>query len=151
MKRRNFLGLLVLSTSSLCAIDFRETKAEAWEARNLSDAAIKLYGKEKFVTLQKSKKVEIEADKFIVPNARQIPIKFKSELVAKSVALFQTANEQSLVAVFTMNKEMIINHEINIRMDMKGTVFVVLEGMDNRLYYTRQFIDVNEIRCVAGG
>lgn len=151
MKRRNFLISLPFLSSYVVALDFRKTKEEAWEARKLNDAAIQLYGKEKFSTLQKSIRVEIEADKFIVPNARKIPIKFKSDIEAKSVALFQTANEQSLVAVFSMNKEMIIDYELNIHLDMKGTVFVVVEGVDGNLYYTRQFIDVNEIRCVAGG
>ncbi len=151
MKRRNFLTLIPFSTILLSAVDFRETHKEAWEARKLNDAAIKLYGKEKFSSLKKSSKITIEADKFIVPNARQIPIKFRTNINAKSVALFQTANDQSLVAVFSVNEHMIIDYELNIRMDMKGTLFVVVEGLDDKLYYTRQFIDVNEIRCMSGG
>ncbi|CAA6806934.1 MAG: Sulfur oxidation protein SoxYZ sulfur covalently binding protein SoxYZ [uncultured Sulfurovum sp.] len=151
MKRRHFLALASLSSSYLFAIDFRETKAKAWKARKLNDAAVKLYGEEKFATLQVSDRVVIEADKFIVPNARQIPVKFRSDIEAKSVALFQTANDQSLVAVFSINKGMIIDYELNIRMDRKGTFFVVVEGLDDKLYYTRQFIDVNEIRCSSGG
>lgn len=150
MKRRNFLALSTLSTSYLWGVDFRERSPEAWSSRKLSDAARKLYGNDKFATLQKSDKVQIEADKFIVPDAQQIPIKFKSDIEAKSVAIFQTANEQSLVAVFTLNKAMIIDYEVNIRMDMKGTLFVVVEGIDEKLYYSRHFIDVNEIRCMAG-
>jgi len=151
MKRRSFLTIISFSISNLWGVDFRETKSEAWASRKLNDAAMELYGKEKFSTLQKSSRVEIEADKFIVPNARQIPIGFKSDIDAKSIALFQTANEQSLVAVFSIHKEMLIDYEVNIRMDMKGTVFVVVEGTDDKLYYTRQFIDVNEIRCMSGG
>ena len=76
MKRRHFLALASLSSSYLFAIDFRETKEKAWKARKLNDAAIELYGKDKFKTLQVSDNVVIEADKFIVPNARQIPVKF---------------------------------------------------------------------------
>jgi len=156
MQRRQFLALTTLSTTyffslPLLATDFRQLKPKAWRDRKLNESAVALYGQEKFATLQKSDKVEIEADKFIVPNARQIPIKFKTEIEAKSVAIFQTANDQSLVAVFTITKDMIVDYEVNIRMDMKGTLFVVVEGVDNRLYYARHFIDVNEIRCVASG
>lgn len=151
MNRRNFLTLTTLSSSYLFAKDFYEEKREAWQKHKLNEAAKALYGEEKFGSLQESERVVIEADKFIVPNSRQIPIKFKTDIEAKSVAIFQTANDQSLLAVFSIAKDMIIDYEINIRMEMKGTLFVVVEGVDNKLYYNRHFIDVNGLSCVAGG
>ncbi len=151
MKRRSFLLWSGLSCSSLLGMDFHETAKEAWEARTLNDAALKLYGKEKFTTLSKSNEVVIEADKFIVPDQMQIPIRFYSAIEAKSVAIFQTANEQSLVAVFELNENMIIDYTLNIFMQMKGTLFVVIEGINGKLYYTRHYIDVNSMNCLAGG
>ena len=151
MKRRSFLLLSSLSCSSLLGMDFHETAKEAWEARTLNDAALKLYGKEKFATLSKSNEVVIEADKFIVPDQMQIPIRFYSDIKAKSVAIFQTANEQSLVAVFELNENMIIDYTFNLFMEMKGTLFVVIEGIDGKLYYSRHFIDINSMSCLSGG
>lgn len=151
MKRRSFLLLSGLSCSSLLGVDFYETPKEAWEARTLNEAALKLYGKEKFATLTKSDELVIEADNFIVPDARQIPIRFYSDIKAKSAAIFQTANEQSLVAVFHLNENMIIDYTFNLFMQMKGTLFVVIEGIDGKLYYSRHFIDVNSMSCLSGG
>ncbi len=55
---------------------------------------------------------------------------------AKTVAVFQDANPKSLVAVFHVNEDSMIAYELNIRMEFKGTVFAVLEGLDGKLYYT---------------
>jgi hypothetical protein len=135
--------------ASLYGMNFRTLKPNAWDQRQLNDAALELYGQEKFATLQKSKDVIIEAEKAMVRDAREIPIRFKTDIDAKSVAIFQTANDRSLVAVFDIEKDMIVNYELNIKMDRKGTLFVVVEATDNRLYYARHFIDVSAFRCVA--
>ncbi|HHS93240.1 MAG TPA: hypothetical protein ENK82_07825, partial [Campylobacterales bacterium] len=144
-----FMALMALSTTLLSAIDLTKLKPSVWKARKLNEAALELYGQKKFATLQKSEAIVIEAEKAIVRDAQQIPIRFKTEIEAQSVALFQTGNDQSLVAVFNIEEGMIIDYELNIRMDRKGTFFVVVEGVDNRLYYKRHFIDVSSFRCVA--
>jgi sulfur-oxidizing protein SoxY len=133
----------------LYGTDFRTLKSNAWDARELNDAALELYGQEKFATLQKSNDVIIEAEKAMVRNAQEVPIRFTTNIDAKSVAIFQTANDQSLVAVFDIQKDMIVDYELNIRMDRKGTLFVVVEGRDNQLYYSRHFLDISSFKCVA--
>jgi len=149
MKRRNFLFFSLLTPAFLSAVNFRTLKPNAWDARQLNDGALELYGKEKFDTLQKTDEIIIEAEKAMVRDAREIPIRFKTEIDAKSVAIFQTANDRSLVAVFDIQKEMIVDYELNIKMDRKGTLFVVVEASNNQLYYARHFIDVSAFKCVA--
>lgn len=149
MKRRDFLRFSIVAPVVVSAMEVRNIKPDAWSARKLNDAALALYGKEKFGTLQESSEVIIEAEKALVRDAQQIPIRFKTDIDAKSVAIFQTANDQSLVAVFDINDEMIVDYELNIQMERKGTLFVVVEATNNRLYYARHFIDVSAFKCVA--
>lgn len=154
MQRRTFIaGTFItgtwLSSTMLFGLDLKNLKPSVWEAKKLNDAAIEVYGEEKFATLQKSNDIVIEAEKALVRDSRQIPIRIQTDIDAKSVSIFQTANDQSLVAVFEIQKEMIVDYELNIRMDRKGTLFVVVEATDNRLYYTRQFIDVSAFKCIA--
>ena len=151
MKRRAFLSSSLFLGSSLLALDFRVTKSQAWRETELNKAAIELYGKEKFATLQKSSQIELIAPKAMVENSLEIPIQVKSDLKAKSVALFQTANEKSLVAVMSIEKGMKINYGLTIRMEMRGTLFAVVEGEDDRLYYARAYIEVPSMSCMAGG
>jgi len=148
MKRRHFLvSLLTLSLMKLNAVNFREEKPEAWIKSNLNSAAAALYGDKKFAAIKESTKVELIAAKSIVRDPEQIPIQIKSKIKAKSVAIFQDANPQSLVTVFTVEEDGIIDYELNIKMEIKGTLFVVVEGIDGVLYYARQFIDVVHLRC----
>lgn len=149
MQRRTFMVWTALSSTMLFGFDLKKLKPSAWSAKQLNEAAIEVYGQEKFATLQKTTEITIEAEKALVRDSRQIPIRFYTDIDAKSLAIFQTANDQSLVAVFNVNDGMIIDYELNISMDRKGTLFVVVEGVDDRLYYARHFIDVSSFKCVA--
>jgi hypothetical protein len=55
------------------------------------------------------------------------------------------------VAVFHVSEDSIIEYELNIRMEFKGTVFAVLEGLDGQLYYTREYVDILTLSCMASG
>ena len=149
MHRRTFLTISTLSFITLHAVNFRESKKEAWKMRNINDTMIKLYGKKQFSSIKKSTYIELIAPKHLVENAYAIPITIKSNIQAKSIAVLQTANEQSLVAVFTVPKNGIINYTINIKMERKGTLFIVLETEDKQLYYVRQFIEISSLSCVG--
>ena len=135
---------------NLHAIDFRESKKEAWKARDINNTMIKLYGKEAFSSIKKSENIELIATKHLVENASSIPITIKSKIKAKSVAIIQTANEQSLIAVFSVPKNETIHYTTNIRMERKGTLFIVVEALNGQLYYVRQFIEVSSLSCVSG-
>lgn len=149
LNRRLFL-LSMLSFSYLSAIDFHETKPEAWEKSTLNEAAMALYGKKMFSTIKKSTNVALDVPKHIVRDAENIAVGIKSNIMAKSVAIFQDANPKALVAVFTIHDHDMIDLEINIKMEFKGTLFAVVEGSNGVLYYTRAFVDVLCLPCVTG-
>jgi len=154
MNRRQFLVLSVCIfpyTAEVLADDYRKSKPLAWQASSINDAAIALYGREKFATIQKSTDIELIVPKGIVKDREEIPVSIHSTLKAKTLAIFQDANPKSLVAVFDIGKESIIEYELNIRMQFKGTVFAVLEGLDGKLYYTRAYVDILTLSCMASG
>jgi len=130
------------------SIDFRATLPKVWRATELNDAAIALYGKDKFATITKSKYVELIVPHITIVDASQIPITINSSLKAKSLALFQDKEPFSLIAVFDTHGKDIISYEINIRKEIKGTLFAVVETEDGKLYYARAFLDVLCIPCM---
>ncbi len=154
MNRRHFLVLgfsLFPYTAEVLAVDYRKYKPLAWKASSINDAAMALYGREKFATIQKSADIELIVPRGIVEDRDEIPITIRSILKAKTLAIFQDANPESLVAVFDMSEESVVEYELNIRMQFKGTVFAVLEGLDGKLYYTRAYVDILTLSCMASG
>jgi sulfur-oxidizing protein SoxY len=152
MKRRQFLALgfsIFPCFTQAMAVDYRAYKPKAWMASSINEAAMALYGREKFSTIQKSEQIELIVPRGIVKDREEIFVTIRSDMKAKSVAIFQDANPKSLVAVFHVNENSIIEYEFNMRMAFKGTVFAVIEGIDGRLFYTREFIDILTLSCMA--
>ncbi|HSR74412.1 MAG TPA: thiosulfate oxidation carrier protein SoxY, partial [Sulfurovum sp.] len=140
MRRRHFLALgfcVVPYALQALIVDYRKNRPEAWRASTINDAALELYGREKFATIQKSADIELLVPKPMVEDRENIPISIRSTIKAKTVALFQDANPGSLVAVFHVPEEGIVSYVLTIRMAFKGTLFGVIEGLDGKLYYTR--------------
>jgi sulfur-oxidizing protein SoxY len=130
-------------------VDYRKLNPEAWKASSINEAAMALYGREKFSTIQKSEQIELMVPTGIVKNREEIPITIRTAIKAKTVAIFQDANPESLVAVFHVHENSIIEYEFNMTMAFKGTVFAVIEGLDGRLYYTREYVDILTLSCMA--
>ena len=154
MNRRHFLVLgfcIFPYRAEVMADDYRKSKPLAWKASSINDAAMALYGREKFATIQKSTDVELIVPKGTVKDREEIPITIRSPIKAKTLAIFQDGNPESLVAVFEISEVSIIEYELNIRMAFKGTVFAVLEGLDGKLYYTRAYVDILTLSCMASG
>ncbi|WP_373030123.1 thiosulfate oxidation carrier protein SoxY [Sulfurovum sp.] len=153
MKRRHFLalGLCLLYMTQVLAVDYRKRNPEAWTSSSLNNATMALYGREKFATIQKSADIELIVPKGVVDDRENIPVTIRSNIKAKTVAIFQDANPKSLVAVFHVSEDSIIEYELNIKMERKGTIFAVLEGLDGKLYYTREYIDILTLSCMASG
>lgn len=152
MKRRHFLALGISVfpyTLQALSTDIKESIPSAWNATSINEAAMALYGREKFATIQKSTDIELIVPKGVVEDREEIPLAIYSKMKAKTVAIFQDANPKSLVAVFHVNANSIIAYELNIRMAFKGTVFAVLEGLDGKLYYTREHIEILTLSCMA--
>jgi len=145
MIRRNFLkvgsGLVALvASSSLLAVDYRKTKPKAWFVKNDTNAngidlkgtnaAIKsIFGTSKTI----SGNVKIKAPK-VAENGAIIPINVSTKLKAKRIALFQSANSESLIAIFDVPKNGIPNYDVRIRMGKTATVTAVIETTDGKLY-----------------
>jgi sulfur-oxidizing protein SoxY len=154
MKRRNFLALgfcVIPYIAQAVSIDYRKRNPGAWKASSINDAAMALYGRKKFATIQKSTDIALIVPKGVVDDRENIPVTIGSSIKAKTVALFQDANPKSLVAVFHVSEDSIIEYEFNMKMERKGTVFAVLEGLDGKLYYTREYIDILTLSCMASG
>jgi len=154
MNRRHFLVLgfcIFPYTAEVMADDYRKSKPLAWKASSINDAAMALYGREKFATIQKSTDIELIVPKGAIKDREEIPITIRSPIKAKTLSIFQDGNPESLVAVFEISEVSIIEYELNIRMAFKGTVFAVLEGLDGKLYYTRAYVDILTLSCMASG
>jgi len=136
MNRRNFMGFGVLAMatlpatlSALSSIDFRQTKPDAWTAHTVADAIKALYGDIK----PEESGVTIKAPK-VASNGGAIPVTVKSDIAAKSVAVFQDANPEATVCVFSCDKDSIIDYMFKIKMKKSGTITAILEGQDGKFY-----------------
>jgi len=142
MDRRKFLGLglaaVALVPASLSAVNFRKEKPDTWTAHNVDDAIKALYGDIKPTA---SDDVTVKAPK-IASNGGAIPVTIKSSIDAKSVALFQDANPESAVAVFTIVEGSIIDFTTKIKMKASGSITVIVEGKDGKFYSTNQKLEV---------
>lgn len=154
MRRRHFLALgfcVFPYAMQAMSVDYRKSKPKAWSASSINEAALALYGREKFATIQKSADIELLVPKPMVEDRENISISIHSTIKAKTVAIFQDANPLSLVAVFHVGEEGIVSYAFTIRMAFKGTLFGVIEGLDGNLYYTRQYVDILTMSCMASG
>jgi sulfur-oxidizing protein SoxY len=147
MNRRKFLGLgAVVAASaiipaSLSATDFRKTKPKAWTAKKV-DVAIK----EVFGTSKTTKgKVKLKAPD-IAENGSVIPVTISSKLAGKTVALFQDANPEATVAVFTVPANGLIDYSIRIKLAKTGVVTAVVD-VDGKLYSASKTVKVTAGGC----
>jgi len=141
MDRREFLNLSVVVAvaipASLSAIDFRATKPDTWTAHNVADSIKALYGD---VKLEESG-VKVKAPK-VASNGGAIPVTVKSDIPAKTVSLFQDANPEATVAVFTVPEGGIVDYMLKIKMKASGKITAVVEGVDGEFYVGSQALEV---------
>jgi hypothetical protein len=135
--------------AQVMAADYRESNPDAWEASSIDTAALALYGKENFSTIQKSTQIEHVVPSVSIVDSQTIPIVIRSSMKARSVAVFQDTNPKSLVAVFKLGKEAIVDYEFTMRVDIKGTIFAVLEDLNGRLHYARKYVDIVALSCIS--
>jgi len=148
MNRRNFLGLSVgvaaaaIIPASLSATDFRATKPKAWTAHNVNDAMTEIFGTSNTTV---SKKVKLKAPD-IAENGAVIPVTISTKMNAKTMAIFQDANPESAVAVFTVPANGIPEYSIRIKMAKTGTVTAVAD-VDGKLYSASKVVKVTIGGC----
>ncbi len=143
MQRRKFLSLGALAAAaavvpaSLSAEDFRKSKPDVWKAKTVEDAIAKLYGK----TATKSDAVKVTTPD-VASNGGQIPVDIKTDIDAKTVAVFQDVNPESAVIVYTIYPGAVIDYSIKMKMKKSGTITVVVEGKDGKLYSASKTLSV---------
>ena len=148
MNRRNFLGLSVgvaaatMIPSSLSATDFRATKPAAFTAHKVDDAIKALFGTS---IVEKSKKVKLKAPD-IAENGAVIPVTASTKMNARTIAVFQDANPEATVAVFTVPANGIPSYSMRIKMAKTGTVTVVAD-VDGKLYSSSKVVKVTIGGC----
>jgi len=148
MNRRNFLtfagSLIALSVvpMNLRATDYRKLKPKVWEAHTIDDATKALYGVKDVI---ETDKIKIKIPK-INSSGAAVPVKFETSLDAKTVALFQDANPESAVAVYETNKYDLQKYDVKIKMAESGTVMVLVESKDGKIYMAKATTEV-----AAGG
>jgi len=142
MDRRKFLGLglaaVALTPVAINAVDFRKEKPDTWTAHTVEDAMSALYGDKK---PEESGKIKLKAPK-VASNGGAIPITVKTDIDAKTVALFQDVNPESAVIVWTVPEGGIVDYSVKIKMKGSGKVTVVVEGKDGKLYSTSKEMEV---------
>ena len=143
MNRRKFLGLglaaaVLVPATTLNAVDFRKTKPDTWTAHNVDDAVKALFGDVKPVA---SDKITLKAPK-VASNGGAIPVTIRTDIKAKTVALFQDINPESAVAVFTVPEGGIVDYSVKIKMKASGKILVVIEDTDGKFHSVEQSLEV---------
>lgn len=147
MTRRKILGLglgvaaATMIPSSLSAVDFRATKPKAWTAEKVDDAIKAVFG----TSATTESGVKIKAPD-IAENGGVIPISFSTKLKAKTVAIFQDANPEATVAVFTIPENGIVDYSVRIRMGKTGKVTIVAD-VDGKLHSASKTVKVTMGGC----
>lgn len=141
MDRRKFLSVSMVAVAvlpaSLSAIDFRATKPDTWTAHTVEDAIKALYGDIK----PEEKGVSVKAPK-VASNGGAIPVTVESDIAAKTVALFQDANPEATVAVFSVAEGGIVDYMMKIKMKKSGKITAIVEGTDGKFYVGTQSLEV---------
>lgn len=145
LNRRKFLGLslgaIAIAGTKLSAEDFRKTKPKAWEATKVDDAVKEIFGS----TATVEEGINLQAPN-IAENGNVVPISFDSKLKASKVAVFQDANPESAVAVFTIPEGGVVDFQIRIKMAKTGNVTVIAEA-DGKLYSNTKEVKVTQGGC----
>ena len=150
MERRKFLNLglvaaavALVPTTGLHAVNFRETKPDAWKAEKSAEAIKAMFGD---APLTKTDKIKFVAPK-LAENGGSIPITLKTDLDIETIALFQDANPRSATIVFSVPEGQKVDYSFRIKMRQTAFVTVVAKAKDGTLYTTNKEIDVSIGGC----
>jgi sulfur-oxidizing protein SoxY len=152
MERRKFLSMtlgalaLAVVPASVRAEDFRKSKPLVWSAKTVDDAMKAMYGTTEFTA--KGVKLKAAGESFdsgklaVASSGGAIPVDFSTDIPAKTIAVFQDANPEAAVCVITTNKYSVNNYSIKIKMGKPGSITIIVEGQDGKLYGAKQTLDV---------
>jgi sulfur-oxidizing protein SoxY len=137
--KKTMLSLVAVAamTVSLSATDYRAEKPDAWTAKTVPTAIKALYGE---ITPAEGE-IKLKAPK-VASNGGAIPVSVKTDIPAKSVAIFQDANPEAAVAVFTVPEGANADFSMKIKMKKSGTITAIVEGKDGKFYSTKLSLEV---------
>ena len=155
MEKRSFLKMIILAAISylpINALNFRKLKPKAWFEENpypyengynnslegVYSALKDLYGNVDFI---ESKDIIITTPA-VTEDGLYTPLRIKTNLNAKTIALLENVNPTSLVSVFNINENMIVDYSLRIKMRTTGYVVVVVETTDKKYYITKQKVRI---------
>jgi sulfur-oxidizing protein SoxY len=157
MERRKFLSLtlgalaLAVAPASVRAEDFRKLKPNVWTAHSMDDAIMAMYGTtttiEEGVKLKAANVAHDSGTMATAANGGAIPIDFSTKIEAKTIAVFQDANPEAAVCAYSVTKYSVNEYSIKIKMGNPGTVKVIVEGTDGKLYSATQKLNVAKGGC----
>lgn len=148
MDRRNFLSLtlgslaLAALPASVKAENYRKLKPAVWTAHTVDDAIKNLYGSTDLI----EKGVKLKTPD-VAANGGAIKVKYSTKIPAKTVSVFQDANPEAAVIVHDVTPYDMTDYEIRIKMAKPGTITVVVEGQDGKLYAAKKSLDVAKGGC----
>ena len=143
MQRRKFLTLGAMAAvatiipARLSAEDFRAEKPAVWTAKTVEDGIAKMYGG--IPTPSDAIKLTIPK---VASNGGQIPVDISTDIPAKTVALFQDANPESAIMVWNVTDDAVVEYSLKIKMKKSGSMTVVVQGKDGKLYSMKKSLDV---------
>ena len=124
-------------TVSLSATDYRAEKPDAWTAHDVPTAIKALYGE---ITPSEGE-IKLKAPK-VASNGGAIPVSVKTDIPAKSIAIFQDANPEAAVVVFAVTEDMVEDFALKIKMKKSGTITAIVEGKDGKFYSKKLTLEV---------
>ena len=131
------LATIAAMTASLNATDYRAEKPDAWTAKDVPSAIKALYGDITPVDGD----VKLKAPK-VASNGGAIPVSVKTDISAKSIAVFQDVNPESTVAVFAIPEGTKADFSMKIKMKKSGSITAVVEGKDGKFYSKKLSLEV---------
>ena len=131
------LAAIAAMTVSLSATDYRVEKADAWTAHDVPTAIKALYGE---ITPAEGE-IKLKAPK-VASNGGAIPVSVKTDIPAKSIAIFQDANPEATVAVFTVPEGAKADFTMKIKMKESGSITAIVEGVDGKFYSKKISLEV---------
>jgi sulfur-oxidizing protein SoxY len=152
MERRNFLSItlgalaLAVVPASVKAQDYRKLKPAVWSAHTVDDALQAMYGTTSYA--QEGVKLKAAGENFdsgkkaVASSGGAIPVEFSTKIPAKTIAVYQDANPEAAVCVYTIGKYDVTDYSIKIKMAKPGSITVIVEGQDGKLYGAKQTLDV---------
>jgi len=137
--KKSILSLVAVAamTVSLSATDYRAEKPDAWTAKDVPTAIKALYGE----ITPADGEIKLKAPK-VASNGGAIPVSVKTDIPAKSIAVFQDANPEAAVAVFTVPEGTEADFSMKIKMKKSGSITAVVEGKDGKFYSTKLSLEV---------